>query len=48
MTHYYDPMYAYQRVGKEQRVVFSGDQAAVIEYLREHAGDQGIDNQYKA
>lgn len=48
LTHYYDPMYAYQRVGKEQRVVFSGDQAAVIEYLREHAGDQGIDNQYKA
>ena len=33
LTHYYDPMYAYQRAGKEERVVFSGDKQAVIEYL---------------
>lgn len=34
LTHYYDPMYAYQRAGKEERVVFSGDKQAVIEYLQ--------------
>lgn len=34
LIHYYDPMYAYQRAGKEGRVVFSGDRQAVIEYLR--------------
>lgn len=37
LTHYYDPMYAYQRAGKEQRVVFSGDKQAVIEYLAERS-----------
>ncbi|WP_022964231.1 tRNA 2-selenouridine(34) synthase MnmH [Halopseudomonas pelagia] len=37
LTHYYDPMYAYQRAGKEERVVFSGDQQSVIEYLRQFA-----------
>lgn len=37
LNEYYDPMYAYQRSGKEARVVFSGEQAAVIEYLRERA-----------
>lgn len=44
LTHYYDPMYAYQRAGKEERVAFSGDQRAVIEYL----GQVAIDIQYKA
>lgn len=35
LNEYYDPMYAYQRSAKEERVVFSGDQRAVVEYLRE-------------
>lgn len=43
LTHYYDPMYAYQRSGKDERVVFSGDQKAVVEFLHQSA----IDNQYK-
>lgn len=48
LTHYYDPMYAYQRSGKDERVVFSGDQQAVVEYLRDASGaDSGIDNQHK-
>ncbi|SDS13079.1 tRNA 2-selenouridine synthase [Halopseudomonas xinjiangensis] len=34
LEHYYDPMYAYQRSGKEERVVFSGTQHEVVEYLR--------------
>ena len=33
LEHYYDPMYAYQRSGKEERVVFSGTQDEVVEYL---------------
>lgn len=37
LEQYYDPMYAYQRSGKEERVVFSGDQTAVVEFLRERA-----------
>lgn len=37
LTDYYDPMYAYQRSGKDERVVFSGDQTAVIEYLQERS-----------
>lgn len=37
LTDYYDPMYAYQRSGKDARVVFSGDQRAVVEYLQERA-----------
>ena len=36
LTHYYDPMYVYQRESKHPRVVFSGEQQAVIEWLREH------------
>jgi tRNA 2-selenouridine synthase len=32
---YYDPMYAYQRDSKAPRIEFSGDHAAVLEYLRE-------------
>lgn len=35
LREYYDPMYAYQRESKAGRIVFSGDQAAVLAYLRE-------------
>lgn len=40
LTDYYDPMYAYQQARREQaqdgsRVVFRGDRAAVLAYLRE-------------
>ncbi|PKM05154.1 MAG: tRNA 2-selenouridine(34) synthase MnmH [Gammaproteobacteria bacterium HGW-Gammaproteobacteria-6] len=38
LKRYYDPMYAYQRQAKEARVIFSGDQPAIIEFL----GDQSI------
>jgi len=34
LTTYYDPMYAYQRKLKASRIVFAGDQRAVLEYLR--------------
>nr|WP_314583275.1 tRNA 2-selenouridine(34) synthase MnmH [uncultured Pseudomonas sp.] len=34
LAEYYDPMYAYQRESKASRVIFSGDQAAVVEFLR--------------
>jgi len=34
LAEYYDPMYAFQRESKASRVVFSGDQAAVVDYLR--------------
>lgn len=40
LEHYYDPMYAYQRSGKEERVVFSGTQEEVVGYLRELASNQ--------
>lgn len=33
---YYDGMYEYQLRNKAERIVFSGTQAALIEYLREH------------
>ncbi|OXR50091.1 tRNA 2-selenouridine(34) synthase MnmH [Pusillimonas sp. T2] len=33
---YYDPMYASQRERKGERIVFSGRQADVVEYLRRH------------
>lgn len=39
LTDYYDPMYAYQRSGKDERVVFSGDQQAVVDYLQARARD---------
>ena len=32
---YYDPMYAFQRDSKDKRIEFCGDQAAVVEYLRQ-------------
>ena len=35
LREYYDPMYAYQREKKASRIEFSGDQAAVVAYLRE-------------
>jgi tRNA 2-selenouridine synthase len=40
LTDYYDPMYAYQQARREQgeegsRVVFRGDRAAVLDYLRD-------------
>lgn len=43
LTDYYDPMYAYQQARREQgqdgaRVVFRGDRAAVLAYLRERVG----------
>lgn len=34
LTQYYDPMYVYQRQQKAERVVFQGDAAAVLDYLR--------------
>ncbi|MEA3299016.1 MAG: tRNA 2-selenouridine(34) synthase MnmH [Pseudomonadota bacterium] len=34
LAEYYDPMYAFQRDSKAGRIVFSGDQAAVVDYLR--------------
>ncbi|MFC4277118.1 tRNA 2-selenouridine(34) synthase MnmH [Achromobacter aloeverae] len=34
LTSYYDPMYRHQRESKAGRIVFSGDEAAVLEYLR--------------
>jgi tRNA 2-selenouridine synthase len=33
LNEYYDPMYQYQRTLKSPRIVFSGDQAAVTQYL---------------
>ncbi|WP_455231553.1 tRNA 2-selenouridine(34) synthase MnmH [Geopseudomonas aromaticivorans] len=37
LGEYYDPMYAYQRESKAARIEFSGDQQAVVEYLRQRA-----------
>ncbi len=37
LGEYYDPMYAYQRESKAVRIEFSGDQQAVVEYLRQRA-----------
>ena len=34
LREYYDPMYSFQREKKGSRIVFAGDQAAVLEYLR--------------
>ncbi|UCJ16247.1 tRNA 2-selenouridine(34) synthase MnmH [Pseudomonas sp. MM211] len=34
LREYYDPMYAYQRDSKAERIEFAGDEASVIEYLR--------------
>ncbi|VVO06135.1 tRNA 2-selenouridine(34) synthase MnmH [Pseudomonas fluorescens] len=35
LSEYYDPMYAFQRESKGDRIEFVGEQAAVLEYLRE-------------
>ncbi|VVN88284.1 tRNA 2-selenouridine(34) synthase MnmH [Pseudomonas fluorescens] len=35
LSEYYDPMYAFQRESKGERIEFVGGQAAVLEYLRE-------------
>jgi tRNA 2-selenouridine synthase len=34
LREYYDPMYVYQRESKAARIVFAGDQQAVLDYLR--------------
>ena len=39
LREYYDPMYAFQREKQGSRIAFAGDQAAVLEYLREQAGN---------
>lgn len=35
LNEYYDPMYAYQRASKAERIEFAGDQAAVRDYLQQ-------------
>ena len=35
LREYYDPMYAFQRESKVERIEFSGEQVAVVEYLRD-------------
>ncbi|WP_419204314.1 tRNA 2-selenouridine(34) synthase MnmH [Bordetella trematum] len=37
LAQYYDPMYAYQRTLKQERIVFAGEREAVLEYLRASA-----------
>jgi tRNA 2-selenouridine synthase len=37
LVEYYDPMYAFQRENKAGRIEFVGEQAAVLEYLRQRA-----------
>jgi len=37
LNEYYDPMYAFQRESKAARIEFAGEQAAVLEYLRQRA-----------
>ncbi|MDU9031635.1 tRNA 2-selenouridine(34) synthase MnmH [Pseudomonas corrugata] len=37
LREYYDPMYVFQREKKGVRIEFAGEQAAVLEYLRERA-----------
>jgi len=36
LVDYYDPMYDFQLAKKTERVIFKGDTAAVLSYLREH------------
>ncbi|WP_285418611.1 tRNA 2-selenouridine(34) synthase MnmH [Pseudomonas sp. efr-133-TYG-5] len=38
LREYYDPMYAFQREKKGARIEFAGEQGAVLEYLRQRAG----------
>ncbi len=37
LSEYYDPMYAFQRESKAERIVFAGEQQALVDYLRHHA-----------
>lgn len=41
LKEYYDPMYAFQREKKGARIEFVGEQAAVLEYLRERGNRRG-------
>jgi len=41
LREYYDPMYAFQRESKGARIEFVGEQAAVVEYLRERGPLRG-------
>ncbi|MEB0047045.1 MULTISPECIES: tRNA 2-selenouridine(34) synthase MnmH [unclassified Pseudomonas] len=41
LGEYYDPMYAFQREKKGHRIEFSGEQGAVLEYLRERPNRLG-------
>ncbi len=41
LREYYDPMYVFQREKKGLRIEFSGEQAAVLEYLRERVARGG-------
>lgn len=41
LQHYYDPMYQYQLGLRSGERLFSGDQAAVIAWAREHSADVG-------
>src|SRR5690606_12694083 len=40
LGEYYDPMYAYQHKNRADRIVFSGDRVAVMEYLQARAQRQ--------
>lgn len=37
VREYYDPMYVYQRDSRRERIVFEGDERAVLAYLRERS-----------
>jgi tRNA 2-selenouridine synthase len=39
LREYYDPIYAYQREAKGNRVVFSGEQVAVVAFLRQYRAE---------
>lgn len=41
LREYYDPMYAFQREKKGARIEFVGEQAAVLEYLRQRVIQRG-------
>jgi len=38
LHEYYDPIYAYQRQAKSSRLLFAGDQTAVVDFLRQYQG----------
>ena len=38
---YYDPMYAYQRQSRADRIVFQGDHRAVLDFLRSQSAPRG-------